>query len=286
MFGYVTPDKPNMYMRDYVLFRAYYCGLCHTMKKESGQLARLTVNYDAAFIAAFFHDLTGEKREIVEKGCILNPRKRPVVAETPLMREIARLNLILAGMKLADDRADGDSNFFRRLALSCRIKRARKRAPDLAAMADECLARQIAEERSGAFLNAAAEPFADLMRRVFRRFAAEKTSEAVEQIGYLLGKYVYFIDALDDYDEDVRKGRFNPFRRTFGAASFAALKEEKGEDLAFIMEDLVKGVENAYKEVDMGENEGVITNTLWYGLRARIATVLNREDGKCTRIRL
>ena len=57
MFGYVLPDKPNMFMKDYVLFRAYYCGLCHSMKKESGQIARLTVNYDAAFIALFFHDL-------------------------------------------------------------------------------------------------------------------------------------------------------------------------------------------------------------------------------------
>ena len=286
MFGYVTPDKPNMYMRDYVLFRAYYCGLCHTMKKESGQLARLTVNYDAAFIAAFFHDLTGEKREIIEKGCVLNPKKRPVIKGTPLMREIARLNLILAGMKLADDKADGESNLFRRIALSRRIKRARKKSPDLAALADECLKKQLAEEKSGAFLNAAAEPFSDLMKKVFRHLAGDKNSEAVENMGYLLGKYVYFMDALDDYDEDVKKGRFNPFYRTFGAPSFAALKESKGEDLAFIMEDLVKGVENSYKEVDMGENEGVITNTLWYGLRSRITTVLGREDGKCTRILL
>ena len=153
-------------------------------------------------------------------------------------------------------------------------------------MADECLERQLAEEKREGFLNAAAEPFADLMKKVFRHLAGEKNSEALEKIGYYLGKYVYFMDALDDYDEDAKKGRFNPFRRTFGAASFAALKQEKGDDLAFIMEDLVKCVEDAYREVAMGENEGVVTNTLWYGLRSRIATVLNKEDGKCTRIRL
>ena len=286
MFGYVTPDKPNMYMKDYVLFRAYYCGLCHSMKKESGQVARLTVNYDVAFIAAFFHDLTGEKREIVRKGCVLNPKKRPVIADTPLMREIARLNLILAGLKIADDKADGEKSILRRFAFARKIKKARKRAPELASFADECLEKQLAEEKSGAFLNAAAEPFADMMRKVFRRLAGEKASPAVEKIGYLLGKYVYFMDALDDYDEDRKRNRFNAFYRTFGAASFAELKKEKGEDLAFIMEDLVKGVEEAYREVNMGENEGVVTNTLWYGLRSRIDGVLNREDGKCTRIRL
>ncbi len=286
MFGYVTPDKPNLFMKDFVLFRANYCGVCHAMKRESGQLARLTVNYDIAFFSAFFHDLLGVERKIVMKGCILNPKKRPIVDETPLMREIARFNLILAGIKLQDDRADGDGGFFKRLLFRRAIKRARKASPELALLADECSQRQLAEEKNGAFLNAAAEPFSDMMKKVFRYFAGDKTSSSVEKLGYLLGKYVYFMDALDDYDEDAKRNRFNAFRRTFGAASFAELKAQKGEDLAFIMEDIVRGVEDAYRDVKMGENEGVVTNTLWYGLRSRISTVLNREDGKCTRIRL
>ena len=116
--------------------------------------------------------------------------------------------------------------------------------------------------------------------------AGEKNCSAVEKLGYLLGKYVYFADALDDYDEDVKKGRFNAFRRTFAAPSFAELKKTKEEDLKFIMEDIVRGVEDAYREVKMGENEGVVTNTLWYGLRSRISAILSREDGKCTKIRL
>ena len=286
MFGYVTPDKPNLFMKDFVLFRANYCGVCHAMKKESGQIARLTVNYDVAFISAFFHDLKGEKCNIVMKRCILNPRKRPVVDDSPLMREIARLNLILAGVKIADDRADGECSFFRRLIFSRQIKKARKKSPELAAIADECAERQLKEEREGSMLDGAAEPFADMMKKVFCHLAGEKSSPSVEKLGYLLGKYVYLLDALDDYDEDARKGRFNAFRRTFGAPTFAELKKQKGEDLAFIMEDIVRDVEEAYRDVKMGENEGVVTNTLWYGLRARISMVLNKEDGKCTRIRL
>lgn len=286
MFGYVLPDKPNMFMKDYVLFRAYYCGLCHSMKKESGQVARFTVNYDAAFIALFFHDLLREKVSVVEKGCILNPKKRPVIDKTPLMAEIARLNLILAGMKLRDDKADGEHRFFRRIAFARQIKKARRGSPELAALADECFEKQNKEEKSGAFLNAAAEPFSDMMRRVFRFLAKKKTSVAVEQIGYMLGKYVYFMDALDDYDEDAKKGRFNAFRRTFGTATFAELMSVKGEEIRFIMEDIVKCVEDAYREIEMGENEGVVTNVLWYGLRWRIKTVLDKENGKCTRIRL
>ena len=125
-----------------------------------------------------------------------------------------------------------------------------------------------------------------MMKKVFRHLAGDKSSPAVEKLGYTLGKYVYFLDALDDYDKDKKKGRFNAFRRTFGASSFRELKEQKGEDLAFILEDVVREAEDAYRGIKMRENEGVVTNTLWYGLRSRISMIMNREDGKCSKIRL
>lgn len=286
MFGYVLPDKPNLYMRDYALFRAYYCGLCHAMKKESGQIARLSVNYDAAFISLFFHDVRGEKPTVVQKRCILNPKKRAVIAQTKTAEEVARLNLVLLGMKLQDDRADGDNKPFRRLAFSRQIKKARKRSPEFASFADECAARQREEERAGGSLDGAAEPFADMMRKTFAFLAGEKNATDIERIGYLLGKFVYFMDALDDYDRDLKKGRFNAFYRTFQEKSAEDLLKNKGEDVRFLMESIMKGIENAYKGVELSENEGVVTNVLWYGLRWRFDTVCKKENGKCSKIRL
>ena len=286
MFGYVLPDKPNLYMKDYALFRAYYCGLCHATKGESGQLSRFGVNYDVTFISLFFHGLRGEKVEVVRKRCILNPKKRPVIAATPLMKEICRLDLVLIGMKLADDKADGESRLFRRMAFAGKVKKARKKSPVFAALADECSARQRAEEKDGVSLDAAAEPFADMMRKVFAHLAGDQGSPEVERIGYLLGKYVYFMDALDDYDDDVKEGKFNPFRRTFGSENYAALKEAHGEDIRYIAEEIIRGIEEAYRSVRLADNEGVVTNILWYGLRWRLDTVLKKEKGKCSRIRL
>jgi len=286
MFGYVLPDKPNLYMKDYALFRAYYCGLCHATKGESGQLTRFGVNYDATFISLFFHGLFGVKTEVTEKRCILNPKKRPVIAATPLMQEICRLNLILIGMKLEDDREDGETHCFRRMAFGRQVKKARKKAPVFAAFADECREKQVAEERDGVSLDAAAEPFADMMRKVFAHLAGEKCSPEVERIGYLLGKYVYFMDALDDYDDDAREGKFNAFRRTFGSENYDALREAHVEDIRFIAEEIVRGIEEAYRSVELANNEGIVTNTLWYGLRWRLSTVLEKEKGKCSRIRL
>ena len=286
MFGYVLPDKPNLYMKDYVLFRAYYCGLCHATKGESGQLARFGVNYDAAFISLFFHGLLGESVEVVEKRCILNPKKRAVIATTPLMERVCRLNLVLIGMKLEDDREDGEHHPFRRITFGRQVAKARKKEPVFAALADECRTKQREEEKNGVSIDAAAEPFADMMRKVFRELAGEKNTFEVERIGYLLGKYVYYMDALDDYDDDAREGKFNAFRRTFGAGDYAALKETHGDDVRFIAEEIIRGIEDAYRSVVLADNEGIVTNTLWYGLRWRLDTVLNKEKGKCSKIRL
>ena len=286
MFGYVLPDKPNMYMRDYALFRACYCGLCHAMKKQAGQVSRLSVNYDAAFISLFFSDIRGEKPKIVYKRCILDPKKRAVADVSGTSLEVARLNLILLGLKMKDDAADGEKNFFRRLAFSRKVKKARKLSPALAAMADECFIRQREEEKNGVSLDGAAEPFSDMMRKVFGYLSGKKASEQVERLGYLLGKFVYYMDALDDYDADVKKGRFNAFCRTFGESSFNDLLKNRGDDVRFVIEEIIKAAEIVYRDIKLGESEGVVTNVLWYGLRARFDSICNKEKGKCSRIRL
>lgn len=286
MFGYVLPDKPNLYMRDYALFRAYYCGLCHAMKKNSGQFSRLSVNYDAAFISLFFHDIRGEKPKIVQKRCILNPKKRAVVDVSETSLEVARLNLVLLGLKLEDDKADGEKGFFKRLVFSGKVKKARKLSPEFAAFADECFLKQREEEKSGGGLDAAAEPFSDMMRKTFAFLAGEKSGEAIERLGYLLGKYVYLMDALDDYDEDVKKGKFNAFYRTFREKCAEELMKNNGEDVRFLMEEIIKAIEIVYREIKLGESEGIVTNVLWYGLRQRLDAICGKEKGKCSKIRI
>ena len=286
MFGYVLPDKPNLYMRDYALFRAYYCGLCHAMKKESGQTARTSVNYDAAFINLLFSDIRGEKPKIVQKRCILNPKKRAVVDISETSREVARLNLILLGLKLQDDREDGEKSLFKRLVFSRNVRKARAKSPELASFADECFIRQREEEKCGGGLDAAAEPFSDMMKKTFGFLAGEKKTESIESLGYLLGKYVYYMDALDDYDKDLKKNRFNAFYRAFSEESAADLMKNRGEDVKFLMEEIIRAIESAYREIRLSDSEGIVTNVLWYGLRSRFDAISKKENGKCSRIRL
>ena len=50
MFGYVTTDNPNLYIKDLGLYKALYCGLCKSIGATCGQMARLTLTYDLTFL--------------------------------------------------------------------------------------------------------------------------------------------------------------------------------------------------------------------------------------------
>ena len=34
MFGYIVVHKPELKVREYETYRASYCGLCHSLKKQ------------------------------------------------------------------------------------------------------------------------------------------------------------------------------------------------------------------------------------------------------------
>ena len=49
MFGYVTPLKSELKIREFNKFRGYYCGLCNSIKKQFGNIPRMSLNYDMTF---------------------------------------------------------------------------------------------------------------------------------------------------------------------------------------------------------------------------------------------
>ena len=51
MFGYIAPLKSELKVREYEVYNAYYCAICHAVKRRYGELPRLLLSYDAVFVA-------------------------------------------------------------------------------------------------------------------------------------------------------------------------------------------------------------------------------------------
>ena len=71
-----------------------------------------------------------------------------------------------------------------------------------------------------------------------KEILGDKCTDCVSKIAYGLGKWIYLIDALDDYDKDAKKGLYNPFVLCYGAKSASVAVQKNKEDLEFIFHSL------------------------------------------------
>ena len=284
MFGYILPDKPNLYMKDYALYRAFYCGLCHQIGRCQGQCMRLAVNYDVTFLTILLHGLKEEELPFGKKACVLNPfKKKVVVLETEMLRKTAYLNALLIDFKCRDDRADGKKGTARLVGglIKGKVKKARKMLPQVGEILDRAYREQCDVEAAGpAEWRIAADPFGEAVKAIIRDLSGEAYIGELGMIGYHLGQYVYLLDAIDDYDRDIKKKTYNPLFLRYGCANKAALLKEHGEVLAQDAREIIAMVKENYQRIPIFSTEGIVTNTLWMGLNARYLEVA-KENGKC-----
>lgn len=281
MFGYVKPYNPELRVRELEEYKAVYCGLCKQLGRSFGVFARFTLSYDFAFLAMLKTALDSEICPETERcACIAHPFcKRIRVRENAAMQMAARAAMISVYYKLLDDRAD--EGFFRRIGAALLLpfaKRARRKALAFAdgAAADEAAAKMSAaqaqlETEKCPIPDAAAEPTANFLAAVLKNCAAAAEQAAVlERFGYLLGRYVYLCDALDDLEDDRRRGRYNPFLYAGGEAAIAA-KNALFLTTAELSDD--------FDLLELHRYEGILENIIRIGLRAEVIRIEKKLKG-------
>lgn len=279
MFGYVRYDLPNLYVKDFMLYKAMYCGLCKGIKQSCGNAARMGLTYDVAFLSALLHNIAGIDVTIEQAGCVQNAlKKRPIARVDELTRELGALNTVLLYYKLSDDVLDEGKGGGKRLFFRRGFKRAKKQYPELVQIIDAFMKEQAKTEREKvASLDRAADPTACMMRALSNYFLKDKKSEATEQLFYMLGKWVYLIDALDDYEKDAKKNRYNPFVLSYGKMTRQELLEKQGEDVHFLFDTLFYVLRENLEKIPFAFNRDLTDNVLLLGLPAETARVMKGE---------
>jgi len=230
MYGYVRPQKAELRMRDYELFRAAYCGLCETLRRRCGAVSRLVVNYDLTFLAMVLSDRTDTEM----KRCPVHPlRKRACVCSGEAMEAAADYSVILAWWKLRDNMRDESAP---KALLSgsgaALFKRAYEKAaaarPDFDRNTRRCLREleTLEREKCGS-LDRAADCFARILAFAAGESGSEQQRRIRRELFYHVGRYVYILDAVDDLADDVRKNSYNPLRFRLADDREALSAEEK-----------------------------------------------------------
>lgn len=214
MFGYIRPFTPRLLVCEYENYKAVYCGVCRELKNYAPML-RLSLSYDFVFAALFRMCATGETEVTKPFRCAVNPTKKRSLCQNEATKFSAAAAVVMSYYKLCDDIADGKrlrallKPFFKKP-----MKRAERDYPGLRAIVAEGFENQLRVEKdSDAGIDLAADPTATALGKLMESSEPnDERKRAVYEFGYMLGRWVYLIDAADDLEKDRKRGGFNPFR--------------------------------------------------------------------------
>ncbi len=205
MFGYVCPVSDMLDEAAQTAFHASYCGVCHNMSIVS----RFAISYECAFLALLYDGLS-TMPPTCRRACHAVPFRRKTMALGDSQRYAADINTLLAYYKLRDDVRDHGS-FKARLFCSLLYPSKRavaKRQKKAAAWIEQKLSQlNELEQQKCHDVEALSVVFAELLQGIG---APGYDSEgALGRFFYDLGRWIYIVDALTDYKDDQRAGRFN-----------------------------------------------------------------------------
>ncbi|MEA4831056.1 hypothetical protein SDC9_139995 [bioreactor metagenome] len=235
MFGYVKPAVGDLLVKHHELYKAVYCGLCHSVSSAVSPLMTSSLSYDFVFLALVRASLLGERFEIGKERCAVHPmKKRPSAASKSgdSLDFSAKAGFILTAYKIFDDINDRDQPFFKKLflfptAAFCRAKlrRIKKKDPLISSLSDFVDSRisslSLMESSDCASLDKLCAVSGDILSEIFS-FGLEGNEKLIaSEIGSFVGRFIYTADAADDLSKDERHGSFNPLLNKYGSVTDA-----------------------------------------------------------------
>ncbi len=215
MFGYVKPANGELRVKEYNTYKAFYCGLCKCSGKCISCAARFTLSYDFVFLALLRMALSGEKAEFGTGACMAHPvKKRPYLKSNAQLEYCAAASALLTYHKVRDDISDEKG--IKKIAKTLLLPHAahmRKKAglSELDSITGELLKKlSDIEKRRSSYSDEGAEVFGRLLGEYGAHALSYDSARIGREICFRIGKWIYFTDALDDFERDRKTGAYNP----------------------------------------------------------------------------
>lgn len=222
MLGYVKAFKPEMKIKDYELYKGIYCSLCRALGRLYSPIAQLFLSFDFAF-AAVLRLAAGEKGcTFSKKRCPYNPAKKCMICHSREELDFcAHAVIITVYYKIKDNLHDGGIKSKLLAALIYPIvalmhKKAVRLAPEIDEIIGDSMKKQAqTENKENTGIDEAAHASADALGRVMALGFDDGRKNSLYGLGYMVGRYVYILDAADDLEDDLKNGSFNPFKAEY-----------------------------------------------------------------------
>lgn len=224
MFGYITPLKDELKVRDFETFKHYYCGLCMAIKNNFGNIPRIGLSYDTTFFAVLLDGLSIEDSTTFLTPCIKHPlNKRECIKNNNALSYATDLNMALIYYKVLDDTLD--DKHIKSIALSKILSPYKKKITNRKlenSIKDNLDYLHVLEDNKNfTSIDEISDPFSKIIAEILRDCPFELNEDSkllrdnLYRFGYAFGKWIYLMDALDDLKKDFTNDSFNPIYEVY-----------------------------------------------------------------------
>ena len=291
MFGYVTPLKGELKVKDFNRFKCYYCGLCCHIKEQFGNIPRMSLNYDMTFLGLLLDGLNPDEIEVSHHRCILHPtEKKIVVSNNKAISYAAYINIALFYYKLVDDVQD-DKSIKSKIFASI-LRPYRRKFPESILNTDKEIKKYLNEllilENNKSFnsLDEVCDPFSKLVGAVLKNYPyklindSDKLRDTLFTLGYSIGKWIYLIDALDDLKDDISNKKFNPINFLYNKDNiiYEEFIELIKPRIEFTILSCGYSIKESLMQLDLKRNKDILYNIVELGLMDKYIKVINHPE--------
>ena len=279
MFGYILPDKNELKVKEYNLYKAFYCGICKDLGKRYGISPRFLLNYDLLLLQLLADSISGVIPDFSNEGCIANPIKKKVVAKnTDGIKLSSDCLILLSYYKLKDNIQD--DNFTKKMfskigciTIESAFKKAKKLRPNLENVIKKQMENQFTLEKKGCSnIDEACDPTSQMVANM-----AILTSDNINlkpqlfRFGLFLGKLIYVLDAVDDFEKDKIKNNYNMFINL--NLTYEEMIQKSFDLCKFYSAELSE----AYCKIPLLQNKEILDNIIYLGIPKMINNIKNKE---------
>ncbi|MBR3241415.1 MAG: hypothetical protein IKF90_01775 [Parasporobacterium sp.] len=272
MFGYIVPNYKELSKEELIRYRTFYCGLCSSLRKNCGIAGRFSLTYDLTFLSILLSSLYMPSEHIAKERCLLHPLYRHFYIANKLVDYAADMNVLLVYHKLEDNILDDksilavQSEKVYRESFEQIVSVYPEKEKNLVYHLD---ALRKAESSDSFSLDAASNIFAAIMREVFLVYPSDRWNQDLGKMAEALGRFIYLLDAFDDYKKDVKKHRPTPFT-----------KEPSVSEIKKMLDLHISECTQFFERLPLVQDVGLLRNILYSGVWTRYEMIRKRRNDK------
>lgn len=275
MFGYVVVNKPELKIKDFDTYKAFYCGLCRLLHTKYGRIGQMSLNYDLTFLAILLTGLYEPDTQVIEERCIAHPINKHRKLENPYLEYAADMTILLTYLKVEDDWKDDHQyrSVVMRQLLKRKFQRVQQKYPEKTARIVDVLKQTDELEKEQAYdIDKLSSLTGTLMGEIMS-YKDDVWHATLYEVGDYLGRFIYIMDAYDDIEDDIKEQNFNPFLQDYQNDNFE-------KRIKTILELMIAKSADAFEILPILKHVDILRNIIYSGVWAKYETVRKKRLGE------